>query len=82
MKNCKPMPREEIDRLRASDAVCITPREAANVLQCAPYLLTLKAKDGQLPFPAFFIGNRLRIPRIPFLRYIGYEMKGDNSNDV
>ena len=38
----------------------------------SPYLLNVKAKSGSLPFPAFFVGNRLKIPRIPFLRYLGY----------
>ena len=75
-----PDPSDAIARLRESTKGCITPTEAAKVLQCAPYALNLKAKEGQLPFPAFFVGNRLRIPRIPFLRYIGYERTtGDNE---
>lgn len=66
----------------ASKKACITPSEAAKVLQCAPYTLNQKAKEGTLPFKGFFIKSRLLIPRIPFLEYLGYEMKGDNSNDV
>lgn len=63
----------EISRLLDSPKVCISPAEAAKVLQCAPYALNIKAKENALPFPAFFVGNRLRIPRIPFLRFLGYE---------
>ena len=56
-----------------SKKACITPSEAAKVLQCAPYALNQKAKEDSLPFRAFFVGNRLLIPRIPFLEYLGYE---------
>ena len=63
----------EIARLIESPKVCISPSEAAKVLQCAPYALNIKAKENALPFPAFFVGNRLRIPRMPFLRFLGYE---------
>ena len=66
-----------------SKKAVITPSEAAKVLQCAPYALNRKAKEGTLPFKGFFIGDRLLIPRIPFLEYLGYtKEKGDNSNDV
>lgn len=59
--------------IMASTKVCITPTEAARVLQCTPYALNIKARENALPFPAFFVGNRLRIPRIPFLKYLGYD---------
>ena len=63
---------DDIALLLKSDKVCISSSEAAKVLHCAPYLLNVKAKKCALPFPAFFVGNRLKIPRIPFLRYLGY----------
>lgn len=62
----------EVTAMLQSSKPTITPSEAARVLSCAPYLLNVKAKSGSLPFPAFFVGNRLKIPRIPFLRYLGY----------
>lgn len=64
---------EDIALLLKSDKVCISSSEAAKVLHCTPYLINVQAREGKLPFPAFFVGNRLRIPRIPFLQYIGYE---------
>lgn len=64
---------DAITRIKASTKACITATEAAKVLQCAPYALNIKAKENALPFPAFFVGNRLRIPRIPFLKFLGYE---------
>lgn len=64
---------DAVARIMSSTKVCITPTEAATVLQCAPYALNIKARENALPFPAFFVGNRLRIPRIPFLKYLGYD---------
>ena len=62
----------EVTAMIQSSAPTITAAEAAKVLSCAPYLLNVQAREGRLPFPAFFVGNRLKIPRIPFLRYLGY----------
>lgn len=66
-------PSDALATIITSKKVCITPAEAASVLQCAPYALNQKAKANALPFRAFFVGNRLLIPRIPFLEYLGYE---------
>ena len=62
----------EVAALIRSEKTTISAAEAARVLSCAPYLLNLKCREGALPFPAFFVGNRLKIPRLPFLRYLGY----------
>ena len=62
----------EVTAMIQSSAPTITAAEAARVLHCAPYLLNLKARNGALPFPAFFVGNRLKIPRLPFLRFLGF----------
>ena len=62
----------EVTAMLQSVKPTISAAEAAKVLSCAPYLLNLQAKEGKLPFPAFFVGNRLKIPRLQFLRYLGY----------
>lgn len=63
----------EIAALVKSEKPVITPVEAARALHITPYLLNLQLKQGKLPFPAFNIGARVKIPRIPFLRYLGYD---------
>lgn len=63
----------EIDAIVKSEKPIITPREAAKALHVTPYIFNLQLKQGALPFPAFRVGNRLKIPRIPFLRYLGYD---------
>ena len=61
----------EVAALIESTEVTITPAMAAKVLRCAPYRLNVLYKMGQLPFPAVLSGNRLKIIRIPFLKYLG-----------
>lgn len=48
-----------------------TPKEASKYLGCAPYTLNVEAREGTLPFPYMFAGNRLKIFKKPFLEYIG-----------
>ena len=50
----------------------ITPQEVADALQCNRYAINAMVKRGECPFPAFRIGSRVKIPRIPFLQYLGY----------
>ena len=61
----------EVAALMESAEMTITPTQAAKVLRCSPYRLNVLYKMGQLPFPAVLSGNRLKIIRIPFLRYLG-----------
>lgn len=63
----------ELKELVKSEKPIITPREAARVLHCTPYLLNLQLKKGTLPFPAFVVGQRVKIPRVPFLKYLGVD---------
>lgn len=49
----------------------LTPIEASKYLKCDPYSLNIMAKKGKLPFPHIMVGNRLKIPKKPFLNYLG-----------
>ncbi len=65
--------------LAALDKVYLTPDETAPLLGCAPHLIRLMARDAvhrqALGFPVVVIGTRTKIPRIPFLRYMGWRGK-------
>lgn len=65
---------EEIARL---DRDYLTPTQAAPVLKCNPYFISLMAKTEEnrkaLGFPVIRMGTRTKIPRIPFLRIMGWE---------
>lgn len=66
------------DLKKRTDAT-ITPAEAAAVLGMAPHWLRLMARErpGKLGFPVIVYGNRCRIPRIPFIRYLEGEFNHD-----
>lgn len=66
------------DLKRRTDAT-ITPAEAAAVLGMAPHWLRLMARERpeKLGFPVIVYGNRCRIPRVPFIRYLEGEFNHD-----
>ena len=53
----------------------IIPREAAAVLGCTPYYINIAAEKcpEKLGFPVFKSGNRVKIPKEAFIRF----MRGD-----
>lgn len=59
----------------------MTPAEAAAYLKCGAYNLTLAARDpvtrAKLGFPVMVMGNRVRIPRIPFMQFLGLPCEGE-----
>lgn len=61
-----------LTEMRISTALFITPAQAAGVLRCDPHSIRVQAHTAPeaLGFPVCVIGSRVRIPRIPFLRYV------------
>ena len=57
----------------------ITPQDAADILQCSRYAINVMVKSGECPFPAMMVGTRVKIPRIPFLQYLGYLKEATNE---
>jgi hypothetical protein len=55
----------------------ITPDMASKVLHCKPESIRLAARERPdlLGFPVIVMGSETKIPRIPFLRFLGYEAK-------
>lgn len=62
-----------LDDIRKMDTPTITPAIAAQVLNCDPHYIRVAAVQcpEQLGFPVTRLGNRTKIPRIPFLRFMG-----------
>lgn len=62
-----------IEELLQSDQLYLTPADIAPILHCDPQCIRAQAyKDpGKLGFRLIIIGKRIRIPRIPFLQYLG-----------
>lgn len=63
-----------IEEIRALDKEFLTPVEAAGVLGCDPHMIRVAARDNPkvLGFPVIRVGTRTKIPRIPFLKTMGY----------
>lgn len=65
-----------LEELKASEKDFFTPHDVAGVLRVNPYTINIVVRDypGQLGFPAFKIGSRVKIPKIPFLRKMGVDI--------
>lgn len=63
---------EALAELKKMDKPMITPAQAAPVLGCDPLFIRVAARDcpEKLGFPVFRCGNRTKIPRIPFIRFV------------
>lgn len=61
------------------DRAYLTPTQAAPVLGCDPYWISVMARTEEgrkaMGFPVVRMGTRTKIPRIPFLRIMGWEGK-------
>jgi len=62
-----------LEEIKASDAVFLAPADIAPILGCNPNWLRRAAHDKpeRIGFPVCVIGTRTRIPRKPFLAFIG-----------
>ena len=59
-----------LEEIRKSDKDILLPRDIAEVLQCDPHAIRVRAAQGSLPFPYIRVGSRTKIPRIGFLAWM------------
>ncbi len=62
-----------LDEIRSSTKEVLTPGDIAEVLQADPQDIRVQARTApeRLGFPVIIIKSRTKIPRVPFLRYMG-----------
>ena len=62
-----------IEQIQNSDKLFLSPVEVAPVLGSDPHTVrcTARQRPELLGFPFTFSGNRMKIPRIPFLKWLG-----------
>ena len=62
-----------LEEMKASNKLFLTPAEVAPVLGSDPHTVrcTARQRPELLGFPFTFSGNRMKIPRLPFLRWMG-----------
>ena len=68
--------REELRKLIYSSELFVGPEDVAPLMGVNPHAIRTQAKQdlSSLGFPAAYLGTRLHIPRIPFLRFIGIDI--------
>lgn len=64
-----------IKEIRSLDREMLTAVEVAPIIGADPHLIRYQAheKPEALGFPVIVVRSRVKIPRIPFLRFIGVE---------
>lgn len=67
------MERKTLADLVKEDKTFLTAEDVCGVLGCDPHHIRVKARQRPdlLGFSVTIIGNRVKIPRIPFLRFMG-----------
>lgn len=62
-----------LEEIKNSDKLFLTPADVAGVMGSSPHAIrcTAKQRPDLLGFEFTFSGNRMKIPRIPFLRFCG-----------
>ncbi|MDD3231266.1 MAG: hypothetical protein PHE09_18940 [Oscillospiraceae bacterium] len=56
-----------------SDKDLLIPTDISDVLHCDPELIRISARDNALPFPFIRLGSRTKIPRVPFIQFMGWK---------
>lgn len=59
-----------LKELREMDCDYLKPKEVAAILHCRQDAVTECSKAGILPFPYFRSGNRTKIPRLAFIKWM------------
>lgn len=62
-----------LEEMKASDKVFLTPADVAGVLRSDPQTVRVTARQRPelVGYEFSFVGNRMKIPRMAFLRWIG-----------
>ena len=62
-----------LEEIRQSDKMFLIPKDIAGVLKSDPHTIrcTARQRPDLLGFEFTFTGNRMKIPRIAFLRWLG-----------
>lgn len=65
-----------LDDIRKIDREFLTPAQVAEVLGCDPQGIRVWARQRPegLGFPVCLVGSRIKIPKVPFLRFMGVDV--------
>lgn len=67
-----------LEEIRSSDKAFLTPSDISEVMGCNPQTIrvTARQRPDLIGYEFTFSGNRMKIPRIPFLRFLGIHTEG------
>lgn len=62
-----------LEEIKSSTKLFLMPADIAPVLKSDPHTIrcTARQRPELLGFEFMFTGNRMKIPRVPFLRFLG-----------
>ena len=62
-----------VNEIKNSSKILLTPADIAPILNCDPQGIRVQAQrdPSKLGYPVIAIGSRVRIPRIPFPKFLG-----------
>ena len=64
----------------------LTPAQVAQVLGCSGYAINVAARTPEgreaLGFPVIKVGSRCKVPRVPFLRYMGITVEDTEEEEA
>lgn len=62
-----------LSEIRASGKDFLIPTDIAPILECDPQYIRIMAREkpALLGFPVMVVGRRTKIPRVPFLKFMG-----------
>lgn len=65
-----------LEELCASEKVFFAPGDVCGVLGCNPQTIrvTARQRPDLIGYEFTFVGNRMKIPKIPFLRFMGVDV--------
>ena len=69
---------DEVREIMEKPGTFLAPADISKVLKISPLTVRLRAKAGVFGFPYYEAGkngNWMRFPKIPFLRWLGYDVK-------
>lgn len=66
-----------IEDIESLDKDILVPTDIAPILGCRPYTINIATRDGKnpFPFPVIRMGNRVRIPKTPFIKAMRGELE-------
>lgn len=71
---CKVKVPDAVLKALESDKTTLSPVQVGKILGVSDNTIRAMAEAGQLDFPVFRHKSWLRIPKIPFLRWLGYDI--------